>query len=55
MKYAEYRGHGPNGQEFIRTSNDARYRDHWHDQNEADEEYRHHDNGKHKGWDKHDK
>jgi hypothetical protein len=53
-KYAEFRGHGPNGQEFIKGSKDDRYQDHWHDQNEADEDFRHHDNGKHKGWDKHE-
>lgn len=50
VKYAPYRGHGPNGQVFIRASDEDRYRDHWHDQHEADEDIRHHDNGKHKGW-----
>jgi len=53
VKYADYKGHGPKGQVFIRDCNEERYRDHWHDQNEADEEFRHHDNGKHKGWYKH--
>lgn len=54
IKYDQYRGHGPNGQQFIRESQDERYRDHWHDQHEADEEWRHHDNGMHKGQEKHD-
>lgn len=54
-QYAGYRG-DPHGQEFIRNSHDDRYRDHWHDQQEADEEWRHdghHDNGHHYGQNKH--
>jgi len=44
-KYATYRG-DPHGQTFIRDNHEDRYRDHWHDQHEADEEWRHHD-GRH--------
>ena len=33
------------GQTFIRDSRDNRYMDHWHDQHEADEEWRHHGRG----------
>jgi hypothetical protein len=39
-KYGHYKGNA-NGQMFIRNSNEDRYRDHWHDQHEADEEWRH--------------
>ena len=46
--YDHFRG-APNGQVFIRDSREDRYRDHWHDQHEADEEWRHHDNGNHNG------
>lgn len=41
--YSNFRGH-PTNQEFIRDSHDERYRDHWHDQHEADEEWRHRKN-----------
>jgi len=34
-----------NGQEFIRDNHEDRYRDHWHDQHEADEEWRHRGKG----------
>jgi len=43
-QYNHFRGN-PNGQEFIRNNHEDRYRDHWHDQHEADEEWRHHDDG----------
>jgi len=43
-QYNHFRG-GPNGQAFIRDNHEDRYRDHWHDQHEADEEFRHHDRG----------
>ena len=43
-KYDHFRG-GPNEQVFIRDSREDRYRDHWHDQHEADEEWRHHGDG----------
>lgn len=50
--YAQYKG-DPHGQVFIRDSHEDRYREHWHDQHEADEEWRHHDNGNHNGERKH--
>jgi hypothetical protein len=42
VKYDQYRG-DPHGQVFIRDNHEDRYRDHWHDQHEADEEWRHHE------------
>jgi len=45
--FDHFRGH-PDNQQFIRDNREDRYRDHWHDQHEADEEWRHrgreHDN-----------
>jgi len=46
--YDHFRGERDH-QEFIRGSHDNRYADHWHDQHEANEEWRHHDNGRHNG------
>jgi len=43
-QYGHFRG-APNGQEFIHDNHDDRYRDHWHDQHEADEEWRHQAHG----------
>ena len=43
-EYDHYRGDA-HGQEFIHENHDDRYRDHWHDQQEADEEWRHQDHG----------
>src|SRR5258707_15770165 len=67
-EFDHFRGQGPN-QEFIRDSHDERYRDHWHDQHEANEEWRHrpegdrhwgddhqdgdHQGGDHQGGDRH--
>ena len=42
--FDHFRGQAP-GQEFIRDSHDDRYRDHWHDQHEANEEWRHRPEG----------
>lgn len=50
--YDRYRGVPP-GQEFIRDSRDERYREHWHDQHEADEEWRHRPEGDHRWGDDH--
>jgi len=38
--YDHFRGE-THGQEFIRDNHEDRYRDHWHDQHEANEEWRH--------------
>ena len=43
-QYDHFRGQSPN-QEFIRDSHEDRYRDHWHDQHEANEEWRHRPEG----------
>jgi len=57
--FDHFRGQAPN-QEFIRDSHDERYRDHWHDQHEANEEWRHRPEGdrhwgeEHRGDDHHD-
>ena len=55
-QYAHFRG-APNGQEFIRDNHDERYSQHWHDQHEADEEWRHQEQGNdHRdGGDRHDR
>ncbi len=51
--YDHFRG-DPHGQEFIRDNHEDRYRDHWHDQHEADEEWRHHgDDNRHGDGDRH--
>ena len=42
--YDQFRG-DPHGQVFIRDSREDRYRDHWHDQHEANEEWRHRPEG----------
>ncbi|HEY6902105.1 MAG TPA: hypothetical protein VI233_15720 [Puia sp.] len=39
-RFANFKG-DPHGQVFIRDSHEERYRDHWHDQHEANEEWRH--------------
>ena len=44
--YDQYRG-DPHGQNFIRENREDKYRDHWHDQQEADEEWRHKDHDDH--------
>jgi hypothetical protein len=51
-QYDHFRG-GPNGQQFIHDSHEDRYRDHWHDQHEADEGWRHHDGKKGRDRDHH--
>ena len=43
-QFDHYRGHYDK-QVFIRDNHEDRYRDHWHDQHEADEEWRHHGGG----------
>jgi hypothetical protein len=50
--YGNMRGN-PQGQVFIRDSHEDRYRDHWHDQHEADEEFRHHGGDGHHDGDRH--
>ncbi len=51
--YDHFRG-DPHGQSFIHQSQEERYRDHWHDQHEADEEWRHREGGNgHGGGDGH--
>lgn len=53
-QYDHFRG-GPQGQEFIRDNHDDRYRWHYHDQHEADEEWRHRPEGdRHWGEEHHD-
>jgi len=46
--YDHFRGERDH-QEFIRANHEDRYAEHWHDQHEANEEWRHHDNGRHNG------
>jgi hypothetical protein len=43
-QFDHFRG-DPHGQVFIRDSREDRYRDHWHDQHEANEEWRHRPDG----------
>jgi hypothetical protein len=43
-QYEQFRG-DPHGQEFIHDSRDDKYKWHWHDQHEADEEWRHRPEG----------
>jgi len=52
-QYDHFRG-DPHGQAFIRDSHEDRYRWHYHDQHEADEEWRHRPEGdRHWGGDRH--
>ena len=50
-EYDHFRGERDH-QDFIRDNHEDRYQEHWHDQHEADEGWRHHDNGHHYGQDK---